>query len=275
VTRFAAPATVAEALAGLEAGGVAVAGGTDLVVAARSGRRSLPQALVSLHRLAELRGIARAEGELLFGALTTHAELERSELVRESWAALSDAAALVGSPATRHVGTVGGNLANASPALELGSPLLVHGARVETSSGRSLAVSDLLRGPGKTALGPGELIVRVRASNAGASAYVRLEYRRAMEIAVVGAAAWLVLDGDRVADARVALTAVAPTCVRATAAEEALRGATPTAFAAAAELAAAAAAPISDVRASQRYRRAQIPIVVRRALERALKRARQ
>jgi CO/xanthine dehydrogenase FAD-binding subunit len=95
-----------------------------------------------------------------------------------------------------------------------------------------------------------------------------------MEIAVVGAAAWLVLDGDRVVDARVALTALAPTCVRATAAEEALRGATPTAFTDAAELAAAAAAPISDVRASERYRHAQVPIVVRRALERALERAR-
>jgi CO/xanthine dehydrogenase FAD-binding subunit len=275
VTLFAAPETLAEALAGLEAGGVAVAGGTDLVVAARSGRRSLPQALVSLHRLAELRGIARADGELVLGALATHAELERSEAVREGWAALSDAAALVGSPATRHVGTVGGNLANASPAMELGSPLLVHGARIETSGGRSLAVSDFLRGPGETVLEPGELIVRVRAPNAGASAYVRLEYRRAMEIAVVGAAAWLVLDGDRVVDARIALTAVAPTCVRATAAEEAVRGATPTAFAPAAELAAVAAAPISDLRASERYRRAQVPVVVRRALERALERARK
>jgi CO/xanthine dehydrogenase FAD-binding subunit len=275
VTLFAAPETLAEALAGLEAGGVAVAGGTDLVVAARSGRRSLPQALVSLHRLAELRGIARADGELVLGALATHAELERSEAVREGWAALSDAAALVGSPATRHVGTVGGNLANASPAMELGSPLLVHGARIETSGGRSLAVSDFLRGPGETDLEPGELIVRVRAPNAGASAYVRLEYRRAMEIAVVGAAAWLVLDGDRVVDARIALTAVGPTCVRATVAEEAVRGATPTAFAPAAGLAAAVAAPISDLRASERYRRAQVPVVVRRALERALERARK
>jgi CO/xanthine dehydrogenase FAD-binding subunit len=97
-----------------------------------------------------------------------------------------------------------------------------------------------------------------------------------MEIAVVGAAALVALGSDgRVEDARVALTAVAPTCVRAAAAEESLRGARVEAFAAAAQLAVEAAEPISDVRASERYRRAQIPVVVRRALEQAYERARQ
>src|SRR5439155_1190749 len=159
-------------------------------------------------------------------------------LVRGGWAALADAAGLVGSPATRHVGTVGGNLANASPAMELGSPLLVHEARVETSAGRSLSVSDFLREAGLTALEGGELITRLVVPGPAASAYVRLEYRRAMEIAVVGAAALLSVDADgRVATARIALTAVAPTCVRAPAAEEALRGATVDAFREAAELA--------------------------------------
>jgi CO/xanthine dehydrogenase FAD-binding subunit len=174
------------------------------------------------------------------------------------------------------VATVGGNLANASPAMELGSPLLVHEARVETSAGRTVPVVDFLRGPGETALQPGELITRVFVPNPGASAYVRLEYRRAMEIAVVGAAALVVLDAaGRIETARIALTAVAPTCVRAPSAEEALRGAMTEEFRDAAELAVEAAAPISDVRAGERYRRAQIPVVVRRALERALERARR
>ncbi len=276
---FAAPETVEEALAAVAAGGVPVAGGTDLVVAARSGRHPLPDALVSLHRLGGLRGISFTEnGALALGALVTHGEIERSEQVRGSWAALADAAVLVGSPATRHVGTVGGNLANASPAMELGAPLLVHDARVEVNDGgRALPVAELLAGPGKTTLGPGELITRVVVPNPGPSAYMRLEYRRAMEIAVVGAAALLVLDDrGRVTTARVALTAVAPTCIRAPSAEAALENREPSedVLAEAAGLAAEAASPISDVRASARYRRAQIPVVVRRTLERALARAR-
>src|SRR5262249_50927917 len=144
VTSFAAPETVAGAAALLGDGAAAVAGGTDLVVAARSGRRALPDALVSLHRLEELRGIGvDADGALRIGALTTHADLERSGLVRSGWAALADAAALVGSPATRNAGTVGGNLANASPAMELGAPLLVHEARVQTFS-RGVPLADFL-----------------------------------------------------------------------------------------------------------------------------------
>lgn len=271
MTAFAAPVTVEEAVQAIGAGGVAVAGGTDLVVAARGRRRALPDSLVSLHRLDELRGIAATDTELALGALVTHGELESSEVVRSRWRALSDASALVGSPATRHVGTVGGNLANASPAMELGSPLLAHDALVETTDGRSLPVAELLRGPGETSLEPGELITRVVVRDPGASAYVRLEYRRAMEIAVVGAAARLSVDGDGLIESvRIALTAVAPTCVRAEAAEEALRGATAEAFRDAAELAVEAAVPISDVRASEGYRRAQIAVVVRRALERAL-----
>jgi CO/xanthine dehydrogenase FAD-binding subunit len=277
VTSFAAPETVQDAAALLVDGAAAVAGGTDLVVAARSGRRALPESLVSLHRLDELRGIeVDADGALRIGALTTHAELERSELVGSGWAALADAAVLVGSPATRNVGTVGGNLANASPAMELGAPLLVHEAQVETSDGRTVGLQDFVLGPGRTALEPGELLTAVVVPGPAASAYVRLEYRRAMEIAVVGAAALLAIDDSgRIADARVALTAVARTCVRAKAAEEALRGATADAFATAGELAVEAAAPISDVRASERYRRGQIPVVVRRALEHAFERARQ
>jgi CO/xanthine dehydrogenase FAD-binding subunit len=198
--------------------------------------------------------------------------------VRGSWAALADAAVLVGSPATRHVGTVGGNLANASPAMDLGAPLLVHDAYVEVNAGeRAVPVAELLAGPGSTTLRPGELITRVVVPNPGPSAYVRLEYRRAMEIAVVGAAALLVLDdAGTVESARVALAAVAPTCVRAPATEAALAGRTPSedVLADAAALAVEGAAPISDVRASERYRRAQIAVVVRRALQRALERAR-
>jgi CO/xanthine dehydrogenase FAD-binding subunit len=284
---FHAPTTLDDALRllaelGPRAG--VVAGGTDLVVAARGGRKPLPEAIVSIDRLPGLAGLAATpDGGLRIGVLVTHADLEHSDLVRGRWSALSDSAALVGSPATRHVGTLGGNLCNASPAMETGSPLLVFDASVELRSAagsRTLPLAAFITGPGRSALAPGELLlaVVVPAPPAGrfGSAYLRLEYRAAMEIAVVGAAALVALDGEgRCTEARIAITAVAPTVIRVDAAERIVRGHAPTAeiLAAAALAAGEAARPIDDVRASARYRSAMVPVIVRRALEAALVRA--
>jgi CO/xanthine dehydrogenase FAD-binding subunit len=284
---FHAPATLDDALRllaelGPRAG--VVAGGTDLVVAARGGRKPLPEAIVAIDRLPGLAELTQsADGGLRIGALATHADLERSALVRERWSALSDSSALVGSPATRHLGTLGGNMCNASPAMETGSPLLVFDASVELRSAagsRTVPVGAFLTGPGRSALAPGELLVAVvvppRPAGRVGSAYLRLEYRAAMEIAVVGAAALVALDGDgRCTEARIAITAVAPTVIRVEAAERILRGHAPTAEIIAATAAAAgeAARPIDDVRASARYRSAMVPVIVRRALEAALVRA--
>ncbi|HTE84800.1 MAG TPA: xanthine dehydrogenase family protein subunit M [Dehalococcoidia bacterium] len=262
-----------------------VAGGTDLVVAARSGKAPLPERLIAIHRLKELAGIRTEAGRgLRIGALTTHADLEISEVVHDAWSALSDASALVGSPATRHVGTVGGNICNASPAMELGSPLLVFDATIELASikgVRSVPFSSFVTGPGRTSAHSGELLIAVvvppLAGRCG-SAYMRLEYRLAMEIAIVGAAAMVRIDDlDRCIDAKVALTAVAPTCVRATEAEEILRGKALDSelLKRAAGAAAASARPIDDVRASADYRSAMVPVIVRRALTRAFDRAQQ
>jgi CO/xanthine dehydrogenase FAD-binding subunit len=284
---YLAPTSIDEALATLAKlgdGAGVVAGGTDLVVAARGGRRPLPMAIVAIHGLSELAGISPSpNGGAHLGALASHAEIEASELIRERWSALADASALVGSPATRHLGTLGGNLCNASPAMESGAPLLVFEASVELRSGaarRTVPVAQFLVGPGRTALAPGELLTGVAippppAGRVG-SAYLRLEYRASMEIAVVGAAAFVVVDGDgRCVEARLALTAVAPTVVRALDAEAVLRGRTPTVelLAAAAARAADAARPIDDVRATVGYRTAMVPVIVRRALELALRRA--
>jgi CO/xanthine dehydrogenase FAD-binding subunit len=262
-----------------------VAGGTDLVVAARSGKAPLPERLIAIHRLKELAGIHPDQGGgLRIGALTTHGDLEISDVVGDSWSALSDASALVGSPATRHVGTVGGNVCNASPAMELGSPLLAFDATVELASAeglRDVPFSSFVTGPGRTSVRPGEILIAVvlpplQGPGRAGSAYVRLEYRLAMEIAIVGAAAVVRLDDrDRCIDARVALTAVAPTCVRATETEETLRGKTIDSdlLKRAAGAAAASARPIADVRASADYRSAMVPVMVRRALTMALDRA--
>jgi CO/xanthine dehydrogenase FAD-binding subunit len=261
-----------------------VAGGTDLVVADRSGKRALPATLLAIHHVPELRGMKASDGGATrLGALVTHADLETSTPIRDNYTALADAAALVGSPATRYVGTIGGNICNASPAMEAGSPLLVFEATIElasTTGSRRMPLAQFLVGPAKTARKPGELLTAVLlpqppAGHTG-SAYLRLEYRQAMEIAVVGAAAVLSVDeGGRCLTARLGLTAVAPTCVRSPAAEAVLKGQTLTAALVdrAAAAAAAAAKPIDDVRGSAEYRRAMVAVITSRALAIAWRRA--
>jgi aerobic carbon-monoxide dehydrogenase medium subunit len=283
--RFAAPTTVSQALAILATDLAArpVAGGTDLVVAARQGRKALPASIVAIDRIDELAGARAEAGGLVLGALTTHETLATDPDIRTTWTALADAAAIVGSPATRATGTIGGNLMNASPAAETAAPLVVLEAAVilrgQGIGERRVAVADLATGPGRTVAGAGELLTAVRVPRpvpSSGSAYIRLESRRAMEIAVVGAAALVTLDGDgRIAAARIALTAVAPTIVHAPEAEAGLVGALPApdAFRAAGEAAAARARPIDDVRASADYRRAMLAVVVARAVAAACARA--
>ena len=282
MTSFATATTVEEALAALARGAKAVAGGTDLVVGARQGKASLPDALVAIHLVSELHAIDETADGLRLGALVTHAEIAAHPAIRERFTALADASAIVGSHATRAQGTIGGNVMNASPAMETGGPLicLEASATLRSVEGtRTVSVEGLFTGPGTTAANADELLVSVDvpapAPGTG-SAYVRLEYRRQMEIAVVGATAVVHLEDGRVQDARVAITALAPTIRRVPDAEAALAGgeADDESLAAAARAAAAASAPISDVRASERYRRAMAEVIARRAVETALARAR-
>jgi CO/xanthine dehydrogenase FAD-binding subunit len=278
---YTAPETVEEALRALADGGRAVAGGTDLVVGARQGKSPLPDALVAIHRIASLRGIGEDGGDLVLGALATHADIVESEAVRGRFTALADASAIVGSHATRHVGTIGGNVMNASPAMETGGPLICFDAVASLASAtgeREVPVAELFEGPGTTSAASGELLTRVTlpAPAAGTgSCYVRLEYRRQMEIAVVGVTAVLRLDAGAVADARVAITALAPTIRRIPEAETDLTGSDGgvEAIAAAARATAAGSSPIGDVRASAAYRSAMAEVIARRAIAAALARA--
>jgi CO/xanthine dehydrogenase FAD-binding subunit len=274
--------TLADALAAVGAGSRPVAGGTDLVVGDRQGKAPLPDALVAIHGLAELHGIAEDAGGLRIGALASHADVVAHPAVRARFTALADASAIVGSHATRHVGTIGGNVMNASPAMETGGPLLCFGAEAVLASAggeRRLGLDRLLTGPGRTDARPDELLVRLElpapAADAG-SCYARLEYRRQMEIAVVGATCAVSLAGGRVESARIAITALAPTILRVPAAEAALTGSDcgAEAVGAAAAAAAAAATPISDVRASAEYRVAMAEVTARRAIAAAIARAR-
>ncbi|MGE5226091.1 MAG: FAD binding domain-containing protein, partial [Planctomycetaceae bacterium] len=176
---FTAAATVEDALGAIASGARPVAGGTDLVVGARQGKAPLPDAIVAIDRIEALRGLEETGDGLRLGALTTHAEIVASDVVRARYTALADASAIVGSHATRANGTIGGNVMNASPAMDTGGPLLCFGGTVTlaSSSGmRSAGLADLWTGPAATSAEPGELLVSVDlpAPAAGTgSAYVR------------------------------------------------------------------------------------------------------
>ena len=278
---FVIATTLEEALVAMAAGARPIAGGTDLVVGARHGSKPMPDDLVAIDRIEPLAEMGPVPGGFRIGALVTHATLITDPVVLADYTALADASALVGSPSTRNVGTLGGNVMNASPAMDTGAPLLVLGATAELQSisgSRSVPLDELWTGPASTSAATDELLVGLTLTPAGercGTAYIRLEYRRAMEIAVVGAAAGVTLaDDGSVAAAAVALTAVAPTIIAIDGADEALLGRDPESAAlAAGELAAEQATPISDLRASDSYRRHCVGVMARRAVAAAARRA--
>jgi CO/xanthine dehydrogenase FAD-binding subunit len=271
---FLIASTVSEAVEAMAGGALPIAGGTDLVVGARQGKLDLPPSLVAIDRLSSLAEIDESETELRIGALVSHARLMTAPVIVDGYSGLADGAALVGSPATRAVGTIGGNVMNGSPAMDTGAPLAVLDASVElrsTTGTRLVPVAELWTGPGTTSADETELctaVVLPRRPRGSASAYVRLEYRRAMEIAIVGAAAAVALDSDgAVAEVRVALTAVAPTILSVTGLEDlAGRPVDDATLEAVAERASTQAAPISDLRAGERYRSHTVGVMAKRAV---------
>ncbi len=274
--------TVEEAVAALASGARPIAGGTDLVVGGRQGKKPLPESLVGIHRVAGLDSIMETADGLVLGALVTHAAIATNDLIHARYVGIADASALVGSHATRANGTIGGNVMNASPAMDTGAPLLCLGAQAELvgpGGTRLVQLAELWTGPGTTSARLDELLVSIQipmpAAGTGSS-YVRLQYRRQMEIAVVGAGVVVTLRDGIVTEAAVAIAALAPIIHRVVEAEAALVGTdgNPGAIEAAAKAAAAAARPIGDVRASADYRRAMAAVITRRATQAALARAR-
>ena len=278
---FAMAGSLDEALVALAAGARPIAGGTDLVVGARQGKAPLPASLVAIDRLDELAHIESRDRGIRIGAMVTHSQLMIDQMIVSGYTALADAAALVGSPSTRNIGTLGGNVMNASPAMDTGAPLMVLGAVAQLRSARgsrTVELSDLWTGPGQTSAETEELCVAIdlppRPARSG-SAYVRLEYRRAMEIAIVGAAASVTLaDDGTILGGAVALSAVAPTIIEADDAGAIMTGHLPDAAAAAVATAASdVARPISDLRASDTYRRHTVGVMAARAVDAAARRA--
>jgi CO/xanthine dehydrogenase FAD-binding subunit len=230
--------------------------------------------VISVKRIPGLGAIEVSADAIRLGALTTLTALMEHPVIEAEYPVLPFTVRYMGSPAIRHLATVGGNLCNASPAADLSPVLLVLDAEVGIvgpAGARRLPLDRFFHGAGQTALVAGELLAWVEfpRQHAGWTVrYERLDVRRAMDIAIVGVALALRRDGTSVAAARLALCAVAPTPLRVREAEAALveGGLTPAAIDAAAKLAALAARPISDVRATADYRRDMVAVLVRRGL---------
>jgi len=267
------PGSLGEALADLAAHPQArpFAGGTDLMVVLEAGHLP-PGRYVNLAKCAELSGVASTpDGGLTIGALTTYTEIRHAPAIAARWSMLGLAAAETGGIATQNRGTIGGNIANASPAADTPPVLLVYDASldlVSASGTRRVPYTAFHRGYKQMDLRPGELIARVilpsrlnpsnpsNPVNPWRDYYRKVGTRRAQAISKVCFAGTLRMDGPTVADVRIALGSVAPTVIRATAAEQALRGRALDAGAVAdAERALASGiAPIDDMRSTARYR---------------------
>ncbi len=279
--RYLAPRRLEEALSLLNPETVPLAGGTDLFLRMER-RQTQPEAVVDLKRIPGMDGVEPSDGGIRIGALALMETLAASSLIVNRYRALADSARVVGSIQTRNRATIGGNLANASPAADTATPLLALGATAEArrvDGTRELAMEQLFLGPGRTALEIGEILtsVHIPAMHGRAGSSFQRCVRTAMDIAVVNCAAFVRLDEDGIIeDARIALGAVGPTPLRAASAEDCLQGRRFDADAVAevAECAANDARPIDDVRASAGYRRDMVRVLTRRAVESAFQRAR-
>jgi CO/xanthine dehydrogenase FAD-binding subunit len=273
------PRGLAEAYDALADGPVRpIAGGTDLMVALTGELGEPPARILDLWRLDELRGIAIDGDVISLGALTTYTEIRRSALCREHLPVLVEAAATIGAAQIQNRGTLGGNVANASPAGDTLPILLAADATFVLGSARgerTVEAGDFWPAYRRTALAPDELLLRIRIPmSAGRELRFRkIGTRRAQSISkVVMALAWHDGNGGTPwRDVRLALGAVAPTPIRAAATEAALEGRPPTPETAdhAAETLAAELQPIDDVRSTAEYRR----LVAARVLHRLIREA--
>jgi xanthine dehydrogenase small subunit len=265
-----------ELLTDRDAGWQPIAGGTDLMVQITGEMGPPPKRVLDLWQLRELRGISLDDGALVLGALTTYADIRRSDLIRHHLPALAEVSATIGAAQIQNRATIGGNVINASPAGDTLPLLLATDAQLSlasTSGERTVAAADFWTGYRQTARRPDELLVRISVPlPAGRQVRFRkVGTRRAQAISkVLVALAWRE-DGGVWRDVRVALGSVAPTPIRAHRTEHVLEGAAARATTAdhAAELLAGEIQPIDDVRSTADYRRAVAARVLHRLLREA------
>ena len=272
---YVAPSSVAEAISALTEGGEdakVLAGRQSLIPVLRL-RLSYPSVLVDLRKIDSLRGVREDGADLVIGAMTRHADVVKDPLVKQYAGLVAEAAATVADPAVRHRGTFGGALAHADPAGDLAAVALALDAQLvaEGPGGRrTIAAADFFLDYLQTSLSPDELLVEVRVPKLEGQWGVAYEKfnRTAQAWAIVGAAVAVRRDNGLIAEARIGLTNMGSTPVRASAVEAALAGATADAgsIAAAAEHAAEGTTAPSDLSAQSDYREHLARVLTRRAI---------
>ncbi len=281
-----------------------IAGGTDVIVMIKQ-KTMAPDVLISLREIPGLDQI-KFNGSLSLGPMVTHRAIEKSEIVRKNFSALTDATDYLGSVQIRNVATIGGNICTAAPSADTATPLLVLGTQVKIKSPkdeRTLPIDEFFKGPGETVLKPGELVEELLIPkllpNTG-SAYYKLQRRLALDLPILGVSVLLSLDKNRVTcsdmlctaspissilhqmeddeivckEVKIALGVVAPTPLRAVKAENLLRGKklSDELLEEAAETAAKEAQPRDTVRGEAWYRRDMIKVLVKRMAMKSIER---
>lgn len=252
-----------------------LAGGTDLIPQLKM-RRVEPGHIINLKGIPGLSGIKLYNGSVHIGALTKLRELEKSQLIAEKAPLITETVKAMASVQVRNMGTIGGNLCNASPAGDLCVSLLALSAKAQIASPRgvrSVPLEDFFTGPGRTSMSADEILTGVsfpaRTGNSGSS-FIKVG-RVVLDLATVNAAVCLKLNGDLISEVCVALGAVAPTPLRLKVVEEYLIDKTPSfgVFEAAGSLASETVKPITDVRSTAEYRKAVSKTIIMDTLDRA------
>ena len=279
---YVAPKTVSEAVAALgqHENAKVLAGGQSLIPLMRF-RLASPALLVDLNRVEGLSYINEADGWLKIGAMTRESDVEHSALVSEKYSLLADVAKVISDPVVRNMGTVGGNLANGDPGNDHPATMLAYGAEVVAigpNGERVIPITSFFKGLYESDLAPNEILTEVRIPSPkprSGGAYFKLE-RKVGDFATAAVAAQVELDEqDNFKSVGIGLTNVGVTAIKATAAEDFLKGkaASDENIREAAKLAAEAAQPIEDVRGSEDYKRSLVRTYTVRALRLAVQRA--
>lgn len=260
-----------------------LAGGTDLLVFIRHGRMA-PKHIIELSRVKELSQLEESEDGLTIGACVKLCEVERNETIRRFYPHIAEAASQVGSVQIRSLATIGGNLCTASPAGDMIPALIVSDAIlhiVGANGSRSMRIDEFFIGPGKTALSPTDVLVRIQLpppKPRTGCAFIKLGVRGAMDISIVNAAARVTMNEsppDVIAEAKVALGSVGPTVIISRNVGKTLNGMriSDALIEEAAHSVMEEVRPITDHRASAQYRRLMAALLTKRALKMALQRA--
>lgn len=258
-----------------------IAGGTDLVLNMKK-KKILPRRIISLHNLKELDFVRAQNSEIHIGALSRHADIAGHPLLKTHLPILCEAVGLIGSWQIRNVGTIGGNICNASPAADSIPPLMALDAQLIVASKteeKKIPLDSFFTGPGETVLETGQILKEIvieLPKQLSAGCYLKLRRRKAVDVSLAGVAfqAETASDGKTLANVAVALGSVAPTPIRVPDAEAVLTGLpvaeAMTKISDCARIAAQSASPIDDVRASASYRRTIIAVFLQQCAHKAL-----